>query len=463
MRDTEAAQMLRKGAKEFNAWREENDIEEPDLEDVNLLGIVFTNAKNGSEYPDLRCANLQGANLTEARLDGANLIRAKLEYAKLYRANLHGADLRRADLRGADLVEANLRSAKLQGAKLRNAKLCEASLRKANLSDSDLSVADFSDADLKDAVLRHANVSSATLTNAALNENAVLSIYWRGGFFPSLIGGQVGVNGVYAKESDSAALMDVSPPGNSMLGSNADAVVASLDRARKLHGVSLGLVLLGVALTVSDNPDTTFVSFLGEIKLSAEEFYVLSGSASFGILTLVTSFLGDALDGARHLRTRDDAMTVGLFPWAISRYTGPSVLKKAQSYLTRISLAFHPVGYLVFWEWEIVTSGETWYPIASWHEWTLLVMMLVFSTWIYIISQQFQRPILFDSKLEKERKTDMEKLSYALDVQTEALSSLVARLAPDSGRDEAEVQGANGEVDSGEEARPEDDQDEAAG
>src|SRR5262249_39671011 len=43
---------------------------------------------------------------------------------------------------------------------------------------------------------------------------------------------------------------------------------------------------------------------------------------SVGFLTLVASFMSDALRGARYLQSRDDAMKVGQFPWALSRFSG---------------------------------------------------------------------------------------------------------------------------------------------
>ena len=60
------------------------------------------------------CANLRGADLSDANLRGADL---------------RGADLSDADLRGADLSDANLRDADLRGANLSDANLRGASLR----------------------------------------------------------------------------------------------------------------------------------------------------------------------------------------------------------------------------------------------------------------------------------------------------------------------------------------------
>ncbi len=59
------------------------------------------------------CADLSGADLSDANLRGANLSDANLRGA-----NLSDADLSGADLSGADLSDANLSDADLRGANL---------------------------------------------------------------------------------------------------------------------------------------------------------------------------------------------------------------------------------------------------------------------------------------------------------------------------------------------------------
>mgnify|MGYP001010792289 CR=1 FL=1 len=85
-------------------------------------------------------ANLQGADLRDAKLRDAKLMGAKLRDAKLMGADLWDADLRDANLRGADLRDANLRGADLVGANLRDADLRGANLWGANLGGANLGV-----------------------------------------------------------------------------------------------------------------------------------------------------------------------------------------------------------------------------------------------------------------------------------------------------------------------------------
>ena len=79
--------------------------------------IWLNNEENG-ERANLRCANLRGADLSDANLSGANLRNANLGGADLSDANLGNADLR-----GADLSDANLGNADLRGADLSDANL----------------------------------------------------------------------------------------------------------------------------------------------------------------------------------------------------------------------------------------------------------------------------------------------------------------------------------------------------
>ena len=95
-----------------------------------------------------RCADIQGAdltnaNLTEANLQGADLTNANLRYANLTdadltNANLQGADLTEAILTDADLTNANLQGAVLTNADLQGAILTNANLRYTNLTGADL-------------------------------------------------------------------------------------------------------------------------------------------------------------------------------------------------------------------------------------------------------------------------------------------------------------------------------------
>ena len=96
MANPEYLALLKRGVKEWTAWRKEH-------RDVR---------------PNLSGADLRGAELNGADLSGASLIFVHLSEAQLRTADLRRADLSRADLRGADLSRANLRGADLYWADL---------------------------------------------------------------------------------------------------------------------------------------------------------------------------------------------------------------------------------------------------------------------------------------------------------------------------------------------------------
>ena len=113
MANDEQVALLKQGVDAWNKWRDEN----PDIR------------------PDLREANLGGANLTEANLSyEANLgYEPNLSYAYLFMADLSWANLQWADLNGANLERADLSCANLTEANLAYANLREANLGAANL------------------------------------------------------------------------------------------------------------------------------------------------------------------------------------------------------------------------------------------------------------------------------------------------------------------------------------------
>ncbi|MCP4106915.1 MAG: pentapeptide repeat-containing protein [Desulfobacteraceae bacterium] len=163
--------ILNKGVRNWNKWREKNSRIFPDLNEADLIGA------------DLSGANFRGVNLSEANLNNtslwgtdlraANLICADLVGSNLSGSNLAGANLRRADLRGANLIESDLRGVNLRKADLRDARLRTAYLRKANLWGADIRGANLSEtnlikADLRGADLREANLSYAYLIRTNL-------------------------------------------------------------------------------------------------------------------------------------------------------------------------------------------------------------------------------------------------------------------------------------------------------
>lgn len=126
MANPEHLEILKRGAAEWNRWREANPVVWPDL-----LGAAFPREK-------LDGVNLENTNLLQANLEGASLAGANLR-----NANLREADLRRANLKGADFYEANLSKAKLQEADLERANLRHANLLRVEVDRTNLAFATF--------------------------------------------------------------------------------------------------------------------------------------------------------------------------------------------------------------------------------------------------------------------------------------------------------------------------------
>jgi uncharacterized protein YjbI with pentapeptide repeats len=172
----EHVDILRRGVKHWNEWRESNPATTPDLRDADLreqaLGGSYLIAADLSGA-DLRGTVLLGANLLGADLHAADLRAADLGFATLHAANLNVADLRgailaEADLHAADLTEADLSEADLNDVNLRGADMRQAKLAAASLRGADLSYADLRKADLSAALLWRANLSHANFGNAAM-------------------------------------------------------------------------------------------------------------------------------------------------------------------------------------------------------------------------------------------------------------------------------------------------------
>ena len=320
-------------------------------------------------------------------------------------------DLREALLDGVDLRAANLSDTNLNGA----------SLRKAKLSGVDLRGADLRGADLSEASLGGADFSRSTID--------ILTRY------DGVQGCDIGVNGIYSPATDSAALMRLDPPGNSMQGANAEAVIESLRQARKLHTFSL--LLSGIALLfIVIKPKTITLPYLaGSFKFDDLSYAFLATTLSTMLLSQVSSFLDSALQGAHYLNDRRAAMLVGHFPWLLSKYESVPT-NRQQSKLQRFFLIFHPLIYIYFFvKWDALVSGDWSAVLEHYQELPVVlgeyllpvfyVILILLCRHIFKMSEGFQRPILFDSETEKERRSEMERLAEAIEHQAHLTTQLV--------------------------------------
>ncbi|MGO8948985.1 MAG: pentapeptide repeat-containing protein [Ktedonobacterales bacterium] len=188
MADEEHVAILEQGVDTWNTWRAKNadlipDLRHADLWGANLREADLRNAQldfadlHGAylQKADMRWANLPGADLHGAYLDQADLTEADLEEADLSQAYLRGADLPRvrlldADLRSADLRDTDLHEAHLDGVYLNGARMTNANLRNVHLSGAHLSRLDLSGLDLHKAYLSGADLSGVQAQGADLTE-----------------------------------------------------------------------------------------------------------------------------------------------------------------------------------------------------------------------------------------------------------------------------------------------------
>ena len=126
MTDSEHIEILRRGPKFWNAWREQYPSEVPNLNEAALSPSERQMGSVNGGPVNLRAARMQNASLRYATLSGAelefaDLSGADLAYARLNSANLKAANLSHAVLDHADFADANLTDANLSGTSLRHA------------------------------------------------------------------------------------------------------------------------------------------------------------------------------------------------------------------------------------------------------------------------------------------------------------------------------------------------------
>ena len=120
--------------------------------------------------------NFEGANLDLADLGEARMNDAKLGGATLTGADLNEAVLFRADLRGAVAESATFKYASMRDADLSTATLRDANLFGADLAGANLTDANFSGAQLQSAVLINTNQSGTIFSGAVMPDNSRLNL-----------------------------------------------------------------------------------------------------------------------------------------------------------------------------------------------------------------------------------------------------------------------------------------------
>ncbi len=457
MANEEHLSILKNGVEKWNKWREEKQNIKPDLRkadlrsanlsDANLSVANLTEAKLGGTNltrvdltgADLTEANFSDkkidksktsiissfypANLSDANLTHANLTKAHLERATFINAVLSGANLFGADLTGADFTEAHLFGANLTEADLTEAKLGGTYLMGTNLTEAKLFGADLTKANLTKANLTGTDLTSAHLSGAVIDGDTYRSIK----AIKKSDDIKIGINGFWCKSSNSAALMIIDPPADSMHGPNPDAVVESLKRSRSIHFYSLTLASIALLIIIL-GLEQIKLPFFSDIKVSPIRYAILAMSISVGVLGLVKMFMQDALQGVRYLQDQKSAMTVGHFPWVLSKYAGNLKENMIQSFITRLVMAFHPLIYLYFFiRWDRlldISKDEQLLSIGILGKVILIipgVLLLFLCIYIFVLSQRFQKPILFDAKTEKKRKSEIEK-------QTDSVKELTSKI-----------------------------------
>lgn len=150
MANPEHIRILRAGVEVWNQWRKKNSDVEPDLRGANLQG-----------------ANLRKVRLSNAQLTEANFKNADLTNADFVKANLHEADFSEAILSRANFYRAVLTRSSFLKADCRNTIFSKANLEKSNLQKAELMATlalktNFADANITGACIQDWSINSET-------------------------------------------------------------------------------------------------------------------------------------------------------------------------------------------------------------------------------------------------------------------------------------------------------------
>jgi uncharacterized protein YjbI with pentapeptide repeats len=170
MANEEHIEILRKGVKAWNEWRERRRDIKPDLSGVNFRCAELQNGIFSQTC--LHRANFSQLILTEINLTKANLIKAKFEKSDLSEADFSNANLHKADFSNANFSEAGLtRTIKASSIMMFSVGVStEIDNIKENSRELDFSFAELSGVDFRSANLTDADFSSTKLTRVKFSD-----------------------------------------------------------------------------------------------------------------------------------------------------------------------------------------------------------------------------------------------------------------------------------------------------
>jgi uncharacterized protein YjbI with pentapeptide repeats len=176
MAEEKHIEILMKGARAWNRWREANPNIIPDLSNAELskqeLKLIPYFDTSYPHVSNIFCSldKPKGANFCYANLCGVNLTKAKISHGDFSESNLEKAIFDHAQLHSANFSCSNLNDASMVSAELINANFSRAKMQKTRMVLSTLDEADFSKANLTNALLNNAYMLKTVFREANLTE-----------------------------------------------------------------------------------------------------------------------------------------------------------------------------------------------------------------------------------------------------------------------------------------------------
>jgi len=378
---------------------------------------------------------LKDVDFSSAILSGVYLSRQNLTSVNFCRANLSGTHLDGSNLMGTDLSKSNLTKAKVKNADLSKAILIEADLREANLEGTILDDSNLSGATLIGANLMHASLKGTNLTCALFDihsninlKNSIVDMTSDSRLKIHREGIVIGINGLLNSKNKTVCLTDQILTGDSMEGNDPDTIINSLKRARYFINFSIGIVgflgLIYSSVLFAPVEGSEVIKFYG-VAISLKGLNLISTFLIIGAMTLCISFTSDALMGVRYVTSHADAMRIGKFPWIVSRYTNEYV---KTNFVIRLLVIFHPCAmFLITLIYYLkISIDDLRFSLVYFVVFLVLTAMSVLlSARLFVVSRKFQKPILFDFIGERNRESDLQKQTRAIERQTEAIKQVI--------------------------------------
>src|SRR5690554_330395 len=377
---------LNKGEVSWNKWRHTSKNKQLICENALISGL-----------------SLGGYQFVNILFKSTTFQECQFQYKTFYECHFENSNFYNCEFREVRFNNIKANNLKLSHSKGQGLSFNNSVLESSDLFDHKIEQLEFIQSDFLDIDLSKENALSISISNIKVDKKTIKHAKKN----PKIT---IGLNGIYNQINNSASLITETPKGDEMTGGKEEVILKSLIKAKKAFALSVSLTLITMAIKFIGLNSFTYLG----IRINPNTFALYSLPIILFSLYKSNILLKDVVINVKYIKTQTGAMTIGRYPWLLSRFNGNKSFQKIESIVFRVLYCAHPLLLLsiinplsnqVFFEESVANLdiAESLcdlyidnFPIAIFVLWFLFSSIIYLSIRAFCKSQKLQKPLLFD-------------------------------------------------------------------